>query len=317
MIGSLHESIMETRNLDVFHGSREVIKGLNLSIKKGKIVGLLGPNGAGKTTLVRTLLGFHKPRQGSVFWKGDPLPQGETDFRRKVGLVPQELAIYPELSAAENLAFFANLYGLDQKGAASWISHLLDQVGLSDRGNQPSGQLSGGMARRLNLAIAVVHQPELLILDEPTVGVDPQSRNRMLELLRDWNRDGMTILYTSHFLGEAEILCDELVILDCGKILARGTLEELLSNLPVRISLTEKIPQREELLKEWVTIHGEKWRPLKNTKTLETEVLNNGNFIWFWKKLADHGVPMGEVTIDRPRLEDLFLSLTGKDLRDD
>ncbi|MCY2944665.1 MAG: ABC transporter ATP-binding protein [Planctomycetota bacterium] len=317
MISSMPESIMETQSLDVFHGHREVIKGLNLSIPKGKILGLLGPNGAGKTTLVRALLGFHTQLRGSLFWKGKPLAHCEHDFRLKVGLVPQELAIYPELSATENLAFFANLYGMAQKESGPWITQLLDQVGLADRGSQPSRQFSGGMARRLNLAIGVVHQPEFLILDEPTVGVDPQSRNRMIELLRAWNRDGMTILYTSHFLGEAEILCDELVILDGGEILAQGTLGALLSNLPVRISLTEKVPQRDSIIKEWETNHGGNWKLCKTSPAMETEVFHNGDLSWFWNTLAHHSVPMGEVSIDRPRLEDLFLNLTGKDLRDE
>ncbi len=317
MISSKPESIMETHNLDVFHGSREIIQGLNLSIPKGKIVGLLGPNGAGKTTLVRALLGFHTQLRGSLSWKGHPMAQKESDFRSKVGLVPQELALYPELSATENLAFFASLYGMEKNESKTWIRHLLDQVGLSDREKQPAGQFSGGMQRRLNLAIGVINQPEFLILDEPTVGVDPQSRNRMIELLQAWNRDGMTILYTSHFLGEAEILCDELVILDGGKILAQGTLGELLAHLGIRISLSEKVPQRDLIIKEWETHHGGKWQPSITSNALETEVYHKDNYNWFWTRLALHEIPMGEVSIDRPRLEDLFLSLTGKDLRDE
>lgn len=311
------EILLETRSLDIFHGKREIIKGLNLKIPKGKILGLLGPNGAGKTTLVRTLLGFHKQLQGIICWKGRELDKFRDEYRFGVGLVPQELAIYPDLSASENLAFFASLYGMEKSLIQSRTKDLLDCVGLMDRGSQPAGQFSGGMARRLNLAIGVVHNPELLILDEPTVGVDPQSRNRMLELLREWNRQGMTIIYTSHFLGEAEILCDELVILDEGKVLAKGSLGDLLSTLPVRITLLKTTPNLENILKNWEQKTGKTWEFGEIPGTLTTELKDNCDMNWFWDQLSKSGVPVESIGIERPRLEDLFLRLTGRALRDE
>lgn len=309
--------LLETRNLDIFHGTCEIIRGLNLAIHKGKILGLLGPNGAGKTTLVRTLLGFHKQMKGDLYWKNQPLIRIRDAFRLGVGLVPQELAIYPDLSASENLSFFASLYGMEKSEIQTRTRELLDCVGLMDRGQQPAGQFSGGMARRLNLAIGVVHRPELLILDEPTVGVDPQSRNRMLELLQDWNRAGMTILYTSHFLGEAEILCDELVILDAGKVLAHGSLDELLSTLPVRITLASHLPQREVFKTRWEQKTGQKWTRGETPGTLATDINDKADMRWFWDQLSEAGAPIDAVGIERPRLEDLFLRLTGRALRDD
>ena len=311
------EILLETKSLDIFHGPREIIQGLNLVIPKGKIVGLLGPNGAGKTTLVRTLLGFHKQMRGNILWKGRALDTFREEYRFGVGLVPQELAIYPDLSASENLAFFARLYGMSKSATQARINELLNCVGLVDRGSQPAGQFSGGMARRLNLAIGVVHNPELLILDEPTVGVDPQSRNRMLELLRDWNRLGMTIIYTSHFLGEAEILCDELVILDDGKVLAHGSLDKLLSTLPVRITLANTIPNLEAILNEWEQRTATKWAMGEIPGYMSVELLDKSDIKWFWEHLAKSGVPIEGIGIQRPRLEDLFLRLTGRALRDE
>ena len=317
MANPRHEILLETRSLDIFHGTRDIIQSLNLAIPNGKILGLLGPNGAGKTTLVRTLLGFHKQMRGEIFWKGQPLEKLRDEYRVGVGLVPQELAIYPDLSATENLSFFARLYGMPKNRVEARVNELLDRVGLSDRGSQPAGQFSGGMARRLNLAIGVVHQPELLILDEPTVGVDPQSRNRILDLLREWNREGMTILYTSHFLDEAEILCDGLVILDKGKVLANGSLGELLSTLPVRITLGKNVDNREALIDEWEHKTGKKWAVGEIPGTMTTEIQDKMDMQWFWQKLAQSGVPVDSIGIERPRLEDLFLRLTGRELRDD
>lgn len=311
------EILLETRSLDVFHGSREIIRGLNLSIPKGKILGLLGPNGAGKTTLVRTLLGFHKQMRGEILWKGKAVDKIQDEYRLGVGLVPQELAIYPDLSASENLSFFASLYGMGKSEIQSRTNELLECVGLLDRGNQPAGQFSGGMARRLNLAIGVVHSPELLILDEPTVGVDPQSRNRMLELLREWNQGGMTILYTSHFLSEAEILCDELVIMDEGKVLAGGSLGDLLSTLPVRITFTNHLPDRDSILRKWEEKTGKSWAKGEIPGTMTTDLQDKTDMQWFWDQLSRSGAPIDSVGIERPRLEDLFLRLTGRALRDD
>src|SRR5262249_17276244 len=205
--------------------------GVSFQVDEGEIFGLLGPNGAGKTTLLSVLSCLCEPTSGAVRLQGKPVRSDDRDLRRLIGIVPQELAVYEQLTAHENLVFFGELYGLGGRPLSNRADELLRAVGLDQRATHRVATFSGGMKRRLNLAVALVHGPRLLLLDEPTVGVDPQSRNLILEEVRRLNREGMTVIYTSHYMEEVEELCRRVGIIDHGRLLACDTLEGLLHSL--------------------------------------------------------------------------------------
>jgi ABC-2 type transport system ATP-binding protein len=217
--------VLALRGITQRYGPLTALDNVTLEIQSGEFFGLLGPNGAGKSTLMSTAAGLRRPSAGSVLIAG--LPAGNPAARRALGLVPQGLALYPHLSAEENLAVFGGLYGLHGAELAGRISELLDSVQLSDRRRHPVKTFSGGMMRRLNLAAALLHRPKLLLCDEPTVGVDPQSRNAIFDLLERLNREGLTVVYSTHYMEEAARLCSRIGIIDHGKVLALGTLDEL------------------------------------------------------------------------------------------
>ena len=208
-------------------GKTVAVDGLSLSVRKGELFGLLGPNGAGKSTTVSLAVGLLAPDSGQIAIEGLGNPR-EPAVRRRIGVATQALALYDLLSGEENLRFFGEVYGLSGSALASRVAWCLDFVGLTDRKADRVGTYSGGMKRRLNLAAALVHEPELLLLDEPTVGVDPQSRNKIFENIETLHREGRTIIYTTHYMEEAERLCDRIAIVDAGKLLAIGTVPALI-----------------------------------------------------------------------------------------
>jgi len=217
------------RGLGKDYGARTAVGAIDLDVARGECLGLLGPNGAGKTTTISMACGVLTPTRGSVEIAGIPLAKRPREAKAKLGLVPQDLAIYDELSAVQNLKYVGALYGLAGARLASRIDWALGVVGLRDRAREPVKQFSGGMKRRLNLAAGVLHAPEVLILDEPTVGVDPQSRHHIFETVKQLRRDGMTIVYTSHYMEEVEALCDRVAIVDAGAIVALGAIAELIA----------------------------------------------------------------------------------------
>src|SRR5260370_1974925 len=226
--------MLEVKALKKTYGDVVALDGVSLRAGKGETVGLLGPNGAGKTTTVAAIAGLLRPDSGEVLIEGRPL-RGDTDpIKRKIGLVPQDIALYDELSAADNLAFFRALYYLDGPTAKSAIAEAFELVGLADRAKDKVQTFSGGMKRGLNLAAALLHAPQILLLDEPTGGVDPQSRNAIFENLETLKKRGKTLLYTTHYMEEAERLCDRLVVIDPGRVIADDTLHGLYRLLPVR-----------------------------------------------------------------------------------
>ena len=210
-------------------GETEAVRGVSFSIAQGETYGLLGPNGAGKTTTISMVCGLLAPDSGTVSVAGAPLSTRSVAARAAIGYVPQELAIYPDLSARENLRFFARLYGLGSAKAAARVDEVLAVIGLADRASEQTKNFSGGMQRRLNIGIGLLHRPQLLILDEPTVGVDPQSRNAILESVEQLASEGMAVLYTTHYMEEAERLCDRIGIVDLGELKAQGTRAELVA----------------------------------------------------------------------------------------
>ena len=310
--------MLQVSDLRKSYGNNVAVDGVTFRIEKGETLGLLGPNGAGKTTTVSMISGLVRPDSGEVLIEGRPLG-GDTDpIKHKIGLVPQDLALYDELSAIDNLAFFGALYELDGQALKRVAAEALDLVGLTERASDKVKDFSGGMKRRLNLATALLHDPDLLLLDEPTVGVDPQSRNAIFDNLETLKKRGKTLLYTTHYMEEAERLCDRLVVIDHGKVIANDTLHGLYRLLPVTNVLAIELESPNDGLRL------EELRGFPDDRTAEiTEgVLKVGvrNLstdapgILQW--LSDNGHPYSHVVSERPDLETVFLSLTGRSLRD-
>ncbi len=309
--------MLEARGLVKRYGGLAAVNGVSLCVGPGEMVGLLGPNGAGKTTTVSMVAGLLEPDEGEVVIEGRRL-QGDTDpLKRRIGLVPQEPAIVEELSAVENLLFFAALYGLGGREARRAASEALELVGLSDRSRGKVGTFSGGMKRRLNLATALLHDPQILLLDEPTVGVDPQSRRAIFDNLETLKGRGKTLIYTTHYMEEAERLCDRVVVIDHGQVVADDTLQGLYRLLPgsnvVKVELEDR--------GNGVSLEQVGAVPGVRTASLEDGVLSaavtglaEAPRLLQW--LVDNGHPYRHVVTERPNLETVFLSLTGRSLRD-
>jgi ABC-2 type transport system ATP-binding protein len=227
MVETAGGDLVVARNLTKRIGDRVAVDAVSFAIRRGEIFGLLGPNGAGKSTTVNLLSTYLAPDSGQVIIDGQQADRGMA-VKREIGVVPQELALYEDLTAQENVEFFARIYGLPREKRQTRAREVLEQVGLADRTREPVRNFSGGMKRRLNLALGIVHQPAFLMLDEPTVGVDPQSRQKIFDIIRDLQHSGATLLYTTHYMEEAEQLCDRIAIMDDGQIIAMGALEELL-----------------------------------------------------------------------------------------
>ncbi|GCE14494.1 ABC transporter ATP-binding protein [Tengunoibacter tsumagoiensis] len=222
-------NMVDAQHLVKTFGKLEVVKDLSFTISKGEIFGLLGPNGAGKSTTINMLCGYLEPTSGDTLINGQSITREPRKVKRMIGVVPQEIALYTELNSLENLDFFGSIYGLSAQERKERSEELLHFVGLYDRRKDPVKKFSGGMQRRINMAIALIHQPTFLMLDEPTVGVDPQSRERIFDMIEQLRTQGTTILYTTHYMEEAERLCNHIAIMDEGQIIASGTLEQLLA----------------------------------------------------------------------------------------
>lgn len=220
---------IQLRDLTKTFGNIEAVKSVSFVINKGEIFGLLGPNGAGKSTIINMMCGYLKPTSGDTIVSGYSVTREPMKVKRLIGVVPQEIALYKDLSSMENLNFFGEIYGLSRRERIERASDVLHFVGLYDRRKEPVKNFSGGMQRRLNMAVAMLHRPEFLLMDEPTVGVDPQSRENIFDTIEQLRNQGITILYTTHYMEEAERLCNHIAIMDEGHIIASGTLEELLA----------------------------------------------------------------------------------------
>ncbi|GAE26651.1 methionine ABC transporter ATP-binding protein [Halalkalibacter wakoensis JCM 9140] len=310
--------MLETEELKKVFKGKTAVDGVNLYLDKGESVGLLGPNGAGKSTTISMISSLIKPTSGDVKLKGQSVLKDPGIIRSVLGVVPQEIALYEELTAYENLKFFGRLYGLKGKELEAKIQEVLEIVGLKERQKEIVKTYSGGMQRRVNMAAAMLHEPELLIMDEPTVGIDPQSRTHILDTVRHLNQQkGLTVLYTSHYMEEVERLCDRVYIMDHGQIIASGTKDELKSILSgeetILIDLDRPYP---DLVTDLQSHDGIR-QTIETEKGLKLIVPKGSKLLGSIFQVAErHQAQILNVNVKVPTLEDVFLHLTGRKLRD-
>jgi ABC-2 type transport system ATP-binding protein len=309
-------TMIKVDNLVKTYGDVRALNGVSFEIKEGEFFGLLGPNGAGKTTTISILSTILQPDAGTVNIAGFDLNKNSEECKRSIGVVTQEIALYNKLSAYDNLLFWGSLYDVPTAELKSRIEETLTLFGLADRKNDQIESYSGGMKRRINIASALLHRPKVLFMDEPTVGIDPQSRNLIFEVLEKLHKDGMTIIYTTHYMEEAERFCDRIGIIDKGLIIAQGTLPELkkIGGIKESIAVTfNDLP--EEILN-------------KLSKALDGEFRFSGNTLNYYTanvrsdlsrviiRCNELGADIANIEIQKVTLETVFLSLTGKQLRD-
>lgn len=308
---------IETKALEKRFGEIQAVDGVTCQVKAGEIFSLLGPNGAGKTTTIRMLCCLAQPDSGDALLMGHSILTDPTGVKAAIGVVPQDIALYEDLSAAENLAFWGKMYGLRGADLNKRVVEVLEFIGLSDRKKGAVGKFSGGMKRRLNLGIALLHKPRIVIMDEPTVGIDPQSRRSILDGIKELNKQGMTVLYTTHYMEEAQEISDHIAIMDLGKIIAYGTHEELVKIVgeETRIELTLQFEVGDKL-DVWKTVKGVKGASSENGKL--SLLVDNSDLVLprLFETAANLAVKIGAVEIKEPNLEAVFLHLTGKALRD-
>ncbi|MFZ0547510.1 MAG: ATP-binding cassette domain-containing protein [Candidatus Promineifilaceae bacterium] len=317
------EPILVTKDLKKQYGDFEAVKGVSFSVLRGEIFSLLGPNGAGKTTTISMLSCLLTPTGGEAEINGYKIPQQAMAVKKVIGVVPQEIALYDTLSAKQNLVFWGQMYDMSGKALEHRISEVLEQIGLTERANDRVETFSGGMKRRLNIGVGLMHKPQLLFMDEPTVGIDPQSRRRILDTVKELQEQGMTVLYTTHYMEEAEELSDRVGIIDHGKLIALGTQKEL----------TRLVGQQETLRLHLGDDLGEMGDSEKTAEMLQAldSVIHagavNGEVILTVEEAAEAlpavvsaangaNIRIRSIDIQEPNLEAVFLHLTGRALRD-
>ena len=294
-------------------GSQIAVDNLSLEVRRGDFFGLLGPNGAGKSTLMSMIAGLRAPDSGSIAVNGRTIAPSAPKARSQLGLVPQNLALYVELSAEQNLTIFGGLYGLAGATLRARVERALEAVRLNERRKDRVKEFSGGMQRRLNLAAALLHEPALLLCDEPTVGVDPQSRNAIFDFLEEQNRRGLTIIYSTHYMEEAERLCNRIGIIDRGRILAEGSLDSLLETLPFDEEVRFPMTEATEPLAAAIEAEGTVTRVTEEFRFRPRTGFKLSRFYALSEAL---GLPTRLFTTQRPTLEAVFLELTGRTLRE-
>ncbi len=305
--------MLQLRSVTKRYGALTALDGISLDLARGEFFGLLGPNGAGKSTTMSLIAGLRSPDAGTITLDGQPLTPANIAARAALGLVPQNIALYDDLNADENLRIFGRLYGLRGAELRARIDEALEAVQLADRRRDPVKTYSGGMQRRLNLVAALLHRPKLLLCDEPTVGVDPQSRNAIFDFLEARNREGLTIIYSTHYMEEATRLCSRIGIIDHGKIHALGTLDDLLTRLPFADAIRFAATPATTGFADALAAHG----PVAREDATLSFGLPAGFKVSAFYALAErHGMPARAFTHERPTLEAVFLHLTGRNLRE-
>lgn len=322
-------SIVEIRNLKKRYAptpgspTKEgnlAVKGISLTIERGEIFSLLGPNGAGKTTTIGMMSGLLTPTEGDVIIDGHSILKAPLEVKKRIGVVPQEIALYPELSARQNLEFFGRLYGLDGLTLARRCDEVLEFIGLRERQRERIDTFSGGMKRRVNIGIGLLHKPMLVFMDEPTVGVDPQSRRSILDAVKDLNKQGMTVLYTTHYMEEAGELSHRVGIIDHGELIALGKEGELIQKIGEKDAIVLKLNSPEQA-EAALTV-------AKNVPGVDSASVEEGGKVRLLagrgrqalpailKALDDAGMLPTSIEVIEPNLETVFLALTGRALRD-
>lgn len=304
-------------NLVKKYNGNAAVSGISLTIKKGELFGLLGPNGAGKSTTISMIVGLLKPAEGSIFINGEDALKNSMSVKKLIGLVPQDIALYPTLTARENLAFWGRMYGLSGKTLKERINEVLEIASLDSRKDEKIQNYSGGMKRRINIAAALLHRPEILIMDEPTVGIDPQSRNHILETVKKLNRDGMTVIYTSHYMEEVEYLCTRIGIIDHGKIIALGEKDELKKSLSGRDRIEIIVPKVTADIVERIKSLGSISKIERDEDKLSILAGDSAAALSeIFNLITKSNKKISSINIEEPNLESVFLNLTGRALRD-
>ncbi len=308
---------IQVQDLHKQYGEFAAVRGVSFTVREGEIFSLLGPNGAGKSTTISMLACLLKPTEGDALIEGHSIQKDPDGVKAALGVVPQDIALYPDLSARENLEFWGKMYGLRGAALKARVDEVLEIIGLADRQKGRVGTFSGGMKRRVNIGAALLHKPRVIIMDEPTVGIDPQSRRHILDSVKELNRQGMTVLYTTHYMEEAQELSNQIAIMDQGQVIASGTNEELIKIVGemdrIELSLAADCPPIEE-----------RWRKIPGIHSLSRQdghlslLVEDSNLVLpsLFEGATQMGTRITSVNIQEPNLEAVFLHLTGKALRD-
>lgn len=312
---------LEVSHLHKHFGDLVAVDDLSFRVEPGEIFGLIGPNGAGKSTCMLMIIGLLQPDAGTITFDGQPYNPRDSKMRSRLGVVPQELAIYPELTALQNLKFFGGLYGIRGRLLKERVDYVLELTGLVRSADQTASTFSGGMTRRLNFGIALLHEPSFVILDEPTVGIDPQSRSNLLDCVRELSRRGVGVLYASHYMEEVEAVCHRVAIIDHGRLLRQGTLNELLDRHRIELCVTvTKLPA--DLVTRLrdcadVQIKADGTTSILVSENAQAEkIVHARRLRTVLDLLEDAKIPLLGVETQETSLETLFLRLTGRKLRD-
>jgi ABC-2 type transport system ATP-binding protein len=312
-------NILEVQNLAKNYGDFQAVKGISFNIEEGEIFSLLGPNGAGKTTTISMLSTLYTPTSGDATISGHSITKDAMAVRGVIGVVPQDLALYEDLTAKENLIFWGQMYNLSGKSLNKRVDEVLEQIGLTDKAKNRVKTFSGGMKRRVNIGVGLLHKPRLLFMDEPTVGIDPQSRRAILDTVKDLNKQGMTLLYTTHYMEEAEELSNRVGIIDHGELIAIGTQKELTQQVGQAETLILHIGENDDAEALAKTLKG--IQGVQQAEAVDREVSivcaeAEDVLAAVVSKANDRGIKIRSIDIREPNLEAVFLHLTGRALRD-
>ena len=313
----MSQNVVEIENLVKRYGDKVAVDHFSLNVNEGEILGLLGPNGSGKTTTINCLLSLLQYDKGAITIFDKEMKPEAYDIKSQIGVVMQNVAVVDTLTVYENVDFFCGLYIKDRATRKQYVEDALEFTGLTEYKKYKPGKLSGGLLRRLNIACGIAHKPKLIIFDEPTVAVDPQSRNAIIEGIRKMNRDGATIIYTSHYMEEVEELCTRVVIMDHGKNVAQGTSQELKSSLVNRETIRVTLPDKSDKIIADIKEINHVYKVKEDADDLIIKCDGGEhNLVHVLSYLTDNNIPFGHVSTELPTLNDVFLEITGKELRD-
>ncbi|MDW7669248.1 MAG: ABC transporter ATP-binding protein [Bacillota bacterium] len=309
--------MLEIMNLKKYFNQTKAVDDISFKVEKGEILGLLGPNGAGKSTTISMIATLLKADKGKILYKGIDIEKEPKQIQKELGFVPQEIALYPSLSGYDNLKFWGRMYGLKGDKLKEKIEEVSQIIGIDKRLKNKVEEYSGGMKRRLNIGSALLHNPEILILDEPTVGIDPQSRKHILDSVKEINKKGSTVIYTSHYMEEVEYLCDKICIMDEGKIIAQGTKDDLIKSISAEEKVILQVDNINQKMIEEIKIipYVDKIAFFENEITIQ-KTGNNVDYSEILEAISNNDGHLTSMDIKKPDLEFVFLSLTGRALRD-